>query len=252
MQTQALAELKDALACAEQKLLYQHGIALFQAHWHQGVIGILAGRIKDKFGLPTIVFARGDEGELKGSARSISGINIRDVLASIDGKNPGLLLKFGGHAMAAGLSIKEHEFNHFAQLFNQEIASLDQVAVTELQSDGPLAPTQLSLLTAEEINAAGPWGQQFPEPLFDNVFRVVEQRLVGQSHLKLLLQHPDAEIFYDAIAFNVSLDLWPNHRARWVRIAYQLDINEFQGRRRLQLLVKNLAVVEQEQVVELT
>jgi single-stranded-DNA-specific exonuclease len=250
MQVQALAELQEAFSCAEQKILYQHGISLFQPHWHQGVIGILAGRIKEKFSKPTIVFARGAQGELKGSARSISGINIRDILARIDSKHPGLLLKFGGHAMAAGLAIQEENFNIFAQNFNQEIANLDQVVEIQLFSDGPLAPLQLSIGTAEEINQAGPWGQQFPEPAFDNIFRVLEQRLVGQYHLKLLLQHPDAEVFYDAIAFNVNLDLWPNHRARWLRLVYHLDVNEYQGRRRLQLLVQNLTVVEAEQTME--
>lgn len=246
MQAQALAELQDAFACVHQKNHGQHGIVLYQATWHQGVIGILAGRIKEKFQQPTIVFAKGEGGEIKGSARSIVGINIRDVLASIDGIAPGLLLKFGGHAMAAGLAIEEARFQEFSNLFYQAIARLDTAVDHLITSDGPLLAHELTLDTAQAIADAGPWGQQFPEPLFDNVFQIVEQRVVGQHHLKLLLQAPEQEIFYDAIAFNIDLALWPNYRARWVHLTYHLDINEYQGRRRLQFLVKNFVALEEQ------
>lgn len=250
MQAQAMSELQDVYTSVDQKSNYQHGIALYQVHWHQGVIGILAGRLKEKFKKPTIVFAKGDDGEIKGSARSISGINIRDVLASMDSMEPGLLLKFGGHAMAAGLTIKESRFGDFSKLFHQVLADLGTVVDNVILSDGPLKISELTLETAEDIGKAGPWGQQFPEPLFDNVFRIIEQRLVGQHHLKLLLKAADQDVFYDAIAFNVDLAEWPNHRARWVHLTYHLDINEYQGRRRLQFLVQNVTALDEQVAME--
>ncbi|MDP7593779.1 MAG: single-stranded-DNA-specific exonuclease RecJ [Litorilituus sp.] len=224
-------------------------IALYHQDWHQGVIGIVAGRLKEKFHRPCIVFANANddkqdkEAEIKGSARSISGLHIRDLLEHIASQSPGLILKFGGHAMAAGLSIKAKDFEKFNQLFN-EIAKqwLTQEHLQSiLLSDGELATDFMTLGFAQQLRNAGPWGQNFPEPLFDDVFTLVQQRLVGEKHLKLVVQK--AEQVFDAIAFNVDVKAWPNAYAEKVQLAYQLDINEFRGKRSVQLMVKHIALV---------
>ncbi|MGJ8691937.1 MAG: single-stranded-DNA-specific exonuclease RecJ [Thalassotalea sp.] len=218
-------------------------IALYQADWHQGVIGIVAGRIKEKFHRPTIVFAAAsDENpiELKGSARSIQGLHIRDLLEHIHCQHPGLILKFGGHAMAAGLSIKTEDFPQFQRLFQQYAEQWLSAEALEalVLSDGSLATGQFSLAFAQELRQAGPWGQAFAEPVFDDEFIVLQQRLVGEKHLKLMVEK-DQQCF-DAIAFNVDLKAWPNNQAKKIRLAYKLDINEFRGRQNLQLMVEHL------------
>lgn len=236
MKEQAMQALdKLALTSASQLPL---ALCLFEESWHQGVIGILAGRLKERYHRPVIAFAAvGDE--LKGSARSILGLNIRDVLAAIDKDNPGLITKFGGHAMAAGLSLQATVFQQFQQALVLEVQKhidLSQCA-GELLTDGPLLAEELTLELAGLIQEAGPWGQQFPEPLFDNVFEIIEQRVVGQNHLKLTLQHEQSSDLVDAIAFNIDLNLWPNHRTRYLHAAYKLDINEYNGRKKLQLVI---------------
>jgi single-stranded-DNA-specific exonuclease len=236
MKEQAMQALdKLALTSASQLPL---ALCLFEESWHQGVIGILAGRLKERYHRPVIAFAAvGDE--LKGSARSIPGLNIRDILAAIDKDNPGLITKFGGHAMAAGLSLHATVFQQFQQALVLEVQKhidLSQCA-GELLTDGPLLAEELTLELAGLIQEAGPWGQQFPEPLFDNVFEIIEQRVVGQNHLKLTLQHEQSSDLVDAIAFNIDLNLWPNHRTRYLHAAYKLDINEYNGRKKLQLVI---------------
>jgi single-stranded-DNA-specific exonuclease len=202
--------------------------------------------LKDRFHRPTVIFARGSEGELKGSARSVNGVNIRDVLAAIDVLHPGLILKFGGHAMAAGLSLAENALAKFQHAFIAEVSQWWDLALCsgEILSDGPLAQSDLNLDFAETLHAAGPWGQQFPEPVFDNRFIVCDQRLVGKNHLKLMLQHEAGGAEIDAIAFQVDTEVWPNHRARMVHVAYKLDINHYRGRRKLQLIIEALQVSE--------
>lgn len=219
------------------------GLCLFDASWHQGVIGILASRIKDQFHRPVIAFASSNATELKGSARSVQGVHIRDVLAEIAAGHPHLITKFGGHAMAAGLTLEKNNFTEFAAVFNSEISR--HLAVDALQgkihSDGELASKEFSLEIAEMLRAAGPWGQGFPEPTFDGVFRLIEQRLVGQKHLKMtLLLDENTGEFCDAIAFNIDPKIWPNHRCEKIRAAYRLDINEFRGRKTVQLIVEYL------------
>ena len=229
-----------------------NAIALYQQDWHQGVIGIVAGRLKEKFHRPCIVFAKGSEDdlvditqqEIKGSARSIPGLHIRDLLEHIDSQHPNLILKFGGHAMAAGLSIKQQNFEKFQTLFN-ELAGV-WLKAEDLQSiilsDGELALNDLTLAFAEQLREAGPWGQNFPEPLFDDTFILVQQRIVGEKHLKLLVEK-QGEVF-DAIAFNIDVKAWPNTQAKRVHLAYRLDVNEFRGKRTVQLMVDNMAVAE--------
>jgi len=227
-----------------------NAIALYQQDWHQGVIGIVAGRLKEKFHRPCIVFAKGsddsmnaEQQEIKGSARSIPGLHIRDLLERIDSQHPDLILKFGGHAMAAGLSIKQQNFEEFQTLFN-ELAG-QWLKAEDLQSiilsDGELAVNNLTLAFAEQLREAGPWGQNFPEPLFDDTFKLLQQRIVGEKHLKLLVEK-QGEVF-DGIAFNIDIKVWPNNQAKQVHLAYRLDVNEFRGKRSVQLMIDNLTAI---------
>lgn len=222
---------KDNLPCA---------IALYQDDWHQGVIGIVAGRLKEKFHRPTIVFAAGDDGEIKGSARSIPGLHIRDMLENIDSQHPNLILKFGGHAMAAGLSLKVDDFDKFQQLFNQYADKWLTKEMLEniILSDGELGEQAFNLEFAQLLRDSGPWGQNFPEPIFDNHFKLIQQRIVGEKHLKMVVQI--GHLAVDAIAFNIDVKVWPNHQCEWVHLAYKLDINEFRGKQSVQLLVDYL------------
>ncbi len=228
-----------------------NAISLFQADWHQGVIGIVAGRLKEKFHRPCIVFAKAkeadddaDNAEIKGSARSIPGLHIRDLLEHIDSQNPGLILKFGGHAMAAGLSIKQKDFEQFQQQFNiiagkwLKPEDLDSIIL----SDGELSSDMLTLEFAEQLREAGPWGQNFPEPLFDDVFTLVQQRIVGEKHLKIVVEKDglQGKQVFDGIAFNIDVKAWPNAQAKQVHLAYRLDVNEFRGKRTVQLMIEDI------------
>lgn len=218
------------------------GICLFDKEWHQGVIGILASRIKERFHRPVIAFALVNDQELKGSARSIAGIHIRDVLAEIAIQKPHLIMKFGGHAMAAGLTIPLSVFEEFRTVFSEILTTKmnDEMLCNALLSDGELRTDELTLEVAEILRSAGPWGQAFPEPLFDGIFEILDQRLVGGKHLKMTLMK-DHQTF-DAIAFNVDLNTWPNHRCEKVNVAFRVDVNEFRGKRCVQLIVENLDV----------
>ncbi|BFM49493.1 single-stranded-DNA-specific exonuclease RecJ [Marinomonas sp. THO17] len=219
-----------------------NGMCFYDAEWHQGVIGILASRMKEKCHRPVIAFARVGEGELKGSARSIPGVHIRDALDLLAKRYPHLLSKFGGHAMAAGMSIKESHYEAFRLAFDAIITEwvTPQALEACIETDGPLAAEDFSLSFAELVRVSGPWGQAFPEPSFDGVFDVLQQRLVGEKHLKLLLREPESGLLLDAISFFVDLDNWPNESAKRLRLVYKLDINEFRGQRNLQLLVDYL------------
>lgn len=240
MQEQALIALKT-LQPESAGLL--SGICLFDEQWHQGVIGILASRIKERMHRPVIAFAAANEYELKGSARSIPGIHIRDVLADIATQYPDLISKFGGHAMAAGLTLPRAAFERFSQAFEQMVSARlnEEMLNNALLSDGELHPKELTLETAEILREAGPWGQSFPEPIFDGVFEVLEQRLVGGRHLKMVLAKDESTL--DAIAFNIDINSWPNYRCSHVNIAYRVDVNEFRGKRTVQLMVEHLEAV---------
>lgn len=223
-----------------------YGLALFQRDWHQGVIGILASRIKEKFHRPVIAFADGGEGTIKGSCRSIPGLHMRDALDFIDTQNPGLIIKFGGHAMAAGLTIKEQDFERFSRLFDEVVKKeLDEAALKGvIMSDGELKPEEFSMHVAEQLRSGGPFGQAFPEPIFDGEFKVLHQKLVGEKHLKLMLEplykgHP-TNVMIDGIAFNVDLRRWPDASVKTVRLVYKLDVNEFRGNQSLQLMIDHI------------
>ncbi|MGI2857709.1 single-stranded-DNA-specific exonuclease RecJ [Shewanella algae] len=239
MQQEAMKSL-EALQLKESEQPW--GIALYQPDWHQGVIGILASRIKDRFHRPVIAFAEASDTEIKGSARSIKGLHMRDLLELINARHPGMILKFGGHAMAAGLSLRKDAFEQFAEAFDtcvRELLTLEDLN-GELFSDGELPLECFSLDTAQLLRDAGPWGQAFPEPLFDGHFRILQQRLVAEKHLKLVLETECGRIMADAIAFNVDLKTWPDASINHVRLLYKLDVNEFRGNSNLQLLVEQL------------
>ncbi len=219
-----------------------NGLAIYHPQWHQGVVGILASRIKEKLHRPVIAFAPSGDGLLKGSGRSIHGVHLRDALERLNTLNPGLMVKFGGHAMAAGLSLEEDKFPLFQRHFSALMAEL--VSAEQLQgvilTDGELSDSQLSLPIAEMLREAGPWGQAFPEPLFDGKFTLLQQRIVGSKHLKMMLQPINSHVMIDAIVFNVDVNIWPDNSIKTVELAYRLDVNEFRGQRNAQLLVEHI------------
>jgi single-stranded-DNA-specific exonuclease len=244
MQQQAL-DLLAHLQLDDEALPY--GLSLYEPEWHQGVIGILASRIKEKTHRPVIAFAQGGEGELKGSARSISGFHIRDGLDAIAAKHPSLLRKFGGHAMAAGLTISDKDLGLFQQAFDEEVRR--QLSEADLQqqvmTDGVLNADEMTIELAEMLRDAGPWGHQFPEPLFEGEFSLLQQRIVGHRHLKLVLMEPASGLAIDAIQFNADMDQWPDESQTHVRAIYRLDVNEFRGRKTVQMLVDHLLIPDQ-------
>ncbi len=238
MQREALAQLRDL---PTEQLPF--GLCLFEPDWHQGVIGILASRLKERYHRPTIAFADAGDGLLKGSARSIPGFHIRDALDAVAARHPGLISKFGGHAMAAGLSLPQANFGAFSAAFDAEVRRqlAEEDLAGRLLSDGQLGAEEFHLELARALRQAGPWGQHFPEPLFHGVFEIVQQRLVGERHLKMVLRTECGSRQLDAIAFNVDREQWPNPTVRWAELAYKLDVNEFRGQESVQLLVTHLA-----------
>ena len=241
MQAQALAAIAD-LKLDGNGLPY--GLCLYDPSWHQGVIGLVAARVKDKVHRPVIAFAPGSGSELKGSARSIAGLHIRDALDAVAARHPGLLRKFGGHAMAAGVTLERDHFDAFRAAFDAEVRA--KVTDADLQnrvlSDGELADEHLSLALAEALRAAGPWGQGFPEPIFDGEFEVLERRVVGERHVKLALR-ANGRRAVDAIAFNAAENGCAPAWAR-VRAAYRLDVNDYRGTRALQLVLEYVEPAE--------
>ena len=217
---------------------------LFDQRWHQGVVGILASRIKEKYHRPVIAFATVEGGkELKGSARSIGGFHIRDALDAVATKNPGLITKFGGHAMAAGLSLAPDKLTAFRSAFEAEARlrlSRSQLQAV-IESDGEVAAKHLTLETAQLIQTAGPWGQAFPEPQFDGRFLLREQRRLGGKHLKMVLS-PESEPgkIVDAIAFNVPEESWPDLQVTRIELVFRLAVNDFRDSLNLQLMVEKI------------
>ena len=244
MREQAFA-LVDQLAFDADDL--PAGLSLFDERWHQGVVGIVASRIKERCHRPVIAFALADaddpESELKGSARSIPGFHIRDALDAVAAANPGLVTKFGGHAMAAGLRLSRANFDAFAQAFAAEATRVlsPELLQATIVSDGELSAEELTLGCAADLAAAGPWGQAFPEPTFHGRFKLQQQRRLGENHLKMVLSPlGDDGFLVDAIAFGVSEADWPASSATEIELAYRLNINEFRGARTLQLMVEHL------------
>jgi len=243
MQEDALRTLDDMGFNATDPAL-PFGVCLFNEEWHQGVVGLVAARVKERVHRPVIVFARAEDGSLKGSARSVKGVHIRDALEAVDTRHPGLIIKFGGHAMAAGLSLAAGHFKLFSDAFDAEVRhwlQADDLAGV-IHTDGELAPEHLTLECAELLRDAGPWGQGFPEPCFDGVFRLLERRVVNNGHLKLMLAEPRSGLRVDAIAFRQNGESLPSD-CQELRIVYRPEVNEYRGERRLQLLVDYLEPV---------
>ena len=242
------AEMQDqaraALAALRLDATLPRGLCLFDESWHQGVIGLVAARVRERAHRPVIAFAPANERELKGSARSVPGLHIRDALDAVAARHPGMLHKFGGHAMAAGLTLERRHLDAFSAAFDAEISR--HLAEEDLHgvvwSDGELELRDFTLTLAELLRSAGPWGAGFPEPVFEGTFDVGGRRIVGDKHLKLTLRPHGHERALDAIAFNGAerglRQEWPR-----VRAAYRLDVNEYQGRRSLQLVIEHLEPV---------
>ena len=227
----------------------KRSVVLYQDDWHQGVIGIVAGRIKDKLYRPTVIFApsdlakTGDEDFIKGSARSIAGVHIRDAIEEVARTHPNLIGHFGGHAMAAGLTIKKANFERFVTAFEQVLSSYDQAVFFEQKfTDGRLLPQDFSLYFADILKHLTVWGHGFLSPVFDGVFEVISFRILKDKHLKLLLNHQGVQYPIDAIWFNYDSALW-EYRTSHVHLLFELDINEWQGSQNLQLRIKDLAIV---------
>ena len=236
MQQDALAQL-ESIDLENDASLF--AMTLYDPAWHQGVIGILASRIRERVHRPTLVFADADEGTLKGSGRSITGLHLRDVLDQVATQHPGLLTKFGGHAMAAGLSLAKDDLDRFKQALNDAVAeALGHIPPERTEeSDGTLAPGDFGLLLAEQLASGGPWGQHFPEPLFDGQFSVRNHRIVGEKHLKLTLDADGTEI--EGIAFNIDVPEWQASPLERFHALYRLDVNEYRGERRAQLVIQS-------------
>ncbi len=244
MQAEALAQvslLVNDLGAKQLPLAF----CLFKEHWHQGVVGLVASRIKEHFHRPVFAFARENEQDknntnLKGSGRSVAGVHIRDALVWVDTHHPQLMTKFGGHAMAAGLTLSEHHLTDFEKALNCAINIQlgDNTLTHEIVTDGALDDKWLNLGAAQTLSTAGPWGQHFPEPSFDGHFQVVDKRIVGLKHLKLVLQTATGQLV-DGIAFNIDPEFWSGSIER-VKIVYKPEVNEFRGETSLQLMIKHI------------
>ena len=247
MQIEALAAV-SRLSETGPRFVHRSGVCLYDETWHQGVVGLVASRVKDRVRRPVIAFALAEDQTLRGSARSVPGIHIRDVLDAIAVREPDLITRFGGHAMAAGLTLERSRLDAFAKAFDEEVGrwvARGAGAADAVETDGELSVQEIALETAQALRAGGPWGQAFPEPSFDGVFNIKNSRVVGDRHLKMWVEVPRTGRSFDAIAFNHI-----EERAAFVlpegsvQLVYRLDINEYQGERRLQLLVDHVLPVE--------
>ncbi|HET9105930.1 MAG TPA: single-stranded-DNA-specific exonuclease RecJ [Steroidobacteraceae bacterium] len=242
MQAEALAAVRQ-LRDPGPRALQRSGVCLFDESWHQGVVGLVASRVKDRVRRPVIAFAAAGEEQLRGSARSMPGIHIRDVLANLDARHPQLIARFGGHAMAAGLTLERSRLDFFARAFDEEVAAWAARCGPSdaIETDGELTVEEIALETAHALRAGGPWGQSFPEPCFDGIFSVRSARVVGDRHLKMWLEFPRSGRSFDAIAFNhIETQAAFTLPEGSVQLVYRLDVNEYQGERRLQLLVDHV------------
>ena len=242
MQQVALGAVR-CLADPGPGALHRSGVCLFDESWHQGVVGLVASRVKDRLRRPVIAFALADRASLRGSARSVAGIHIRDVLDSIAARHPDLIERFGGHAMAAGVSLERAKLDRFARAFDEEVArwTAGAPAADTIETDGELAPAEIALDTAQALRSGGPWGQAFPEPCFDGLFSIRSARVIAERHVKMWVEVPASGRAFDAMAFN-HLDEGAQFvpPAGLAQLVYRLEVNEYQGERRLQLLIDHL------------
>jgi single-stranded-DNA-specific exonuclease len=242
MQQEALAAVR-VLRDPAPGALTRSGVVLFDESWHQGVVGLVASRVKDRLRRPVIAFACAEAGTLRGSARSIPGIHIRDVLDTLAARHPELISRFGGHAMAAGLTLERAQLDRFASAFDAEVTRLmaGLSATDAVETDGELSASEIALETAQALRAGGPWGQAFPEPSFDGLFSIRSARIIAERHLKMWVEVPRSGRAFDAIAFNhveQGAEFVPP--AGLAHLVYRLEVNEYQGERRLQLLVDHV------------
>lgn len=241
MQQEAQSKVEDLLQSLEQNEL-PPALCLFDETWHQGIVGLVASRIKDKVHRPVLAFAPESEGAslLKGSARSVKGLHIRDVLAYVDSHHPGMIRAFGGHAMAAGLSLEKEAYRKFQQALPAAVAAVlgETVLSAEILTDGELDGEDISLDFARRLENLSPWGQRFPEPVFDGVFRVLDHRVLAGAHLKMIVQAVAGGEPVDAIAFNRLPEDLPLSGA--VRLLYRLNINRWRGNESCQLMVEEI------------
>ena len=242
MQEVALGAVR-CLADPGPGALQRSGVCLFDESWHQGVVGLVASRVKDRLRRPVIAFALADRASLRGSARSVAGIHIRDVLDSIATRHPDLIERFGGHAMAAGVSLERAKLDRFARAFDEEVArwTAGAPAADTIETDGELTPAEIALDTAQALRAGGPWGQAFPEPCFDGLFSIRSARVIAERHVKMWVEVPASGRAFDAMAFNhleEGAQFVPP--AGLAQLVYRLEVNEYQGERRLQLLIDHL------------
>ena len=240
---QVALEAVRCLADPGPGALQRSGVCLFDESWHQGVVGLVASRVKDRLRRPVIAFALADEASLRGSARSVAGIHIRDVLDSIATRHPDLIERFGGHAMAAGVSLERAKLDRFARAFDEEVArwTAGAPAADTIETDGELAPAEIALDTAQALRSGGPWGQAFPEPCFDGLFSIRSARVIAERHVKMWVEVPSGGRAFDAMAFNhleEGTQFVPP--AGLAQLVYRLEVNEYQGERRLQLLIDHL------------
>ncbi|HXW74300.1 MAG TPA: single-stranded-DNA-specific exonuclease RecJ [Steroidobacteraceae bacterium] len=243
MQQEALGALRHLDLEGEGVGSERRGLCLFDEHWHQGVVGLVASRVKERVRRPVIAFASADAALLRGSARSVAGIHIRDVLDAIAARRPDLISRFGGHAMAAGLTLERAKLDEFARAFDEEVARWAGGAADAdtVETDGELALSEIALDTAHALRAGGPWGQAFPEPSFDGLFSIRDARVIGERHLKMWVEVPRSGRSFDAVAFNhveAGEVFAPPEGLK--QLVYRLEVNEYQGERRLQLLVDHL------------
>ncbi len=217
-------------------------VCVYDEHWHQGVVGLIAARVRERCHRPSIAFARESDALLKGSARSVPGVHVRDLLEAVHAVDPDVIVKFGGHAMAAGLTIAEAHYDRFTRLASEQLERLYPGADFSgaIVSDGALPDSALNLDFARRLREAGPWGAGFPEPLWNGDFEVIEQRTVGENHLKLRVRPADGDKAVDAIAFNQAGAAWRGY----VQLAYRLDVNEYRGFESAQLIVEQIAPVQ--------
>ena len=241
MQQEALEQLKQLLDGLKGTEL-PAGLCLYDENWHQGIVGLVASRIKDAVHRPVLAFAPESDGSdvLKGSARSVSGLHIRDVLARVDAMHPAMITAFGGHALAAGLTLAADQLESFKQAFVESIEFFLQGKTlnNEILTDGELPPEDINLTFAELLRGLGPWGQHFPEPLFEGRFVVEEKRVVGGAHLKMQVRPVDGRGSIDAIAFGCLPEDLPDSDT--TGLIYKLDINHFRGRKTCQLMVEQI------------
>ncbi|MCX8582942.1 MULTISPECIES: single-stranded-DNA-specific exonuclease RecJ [unclassified Gilliamella] len=235
---------QEALSHVEQihKPSLPNSIVVHHPEWHQGVIGIVSARLKDKYYRPVICFASTEDGLLKGSGRSIDGIHLQNVLYELNQRYPDILVSFGGHAMAAGLSIQEKDLDKFRDLLETVITEQLDLKVLEqtIETDGEINNEDFNYSIAKLLKDSGPWGEGFIEPTFDGEFIIHQQRIFAEKHLKLVLEPKNGGPIIEGICFNVNLTKWPDQTIKEAKIVYHLDVNEFRGNQTLKLMIRHI------------